>query len=127
MSDQHISLEILGWNPRLEAQAIREGRPLATVARVAAVDRDQLLLLNGSGTFRAKLAGSYRDCSHSGEPSCAVREAVNAGEIDADHDENYRKPKEEAAFYQMSHAEKRKKDRDFGRFIKSVKKDLARD
>ncbi len=69
----------------------------------------------------------YRDCSHSGEPGCAVHAALSAGEIDRDHYENYCKLKEEAAFYQMSHAEKRKKDRDFGKYIKSVKKGMTRD
>jgi ribosome biogenesis GTPase len=66
----------------------------------------------------------YRDCSHTGEPGCAVREAVHSGEINRDHLDNYLKLKGESAFYQMSHAEKRKKDRDFGKFIKSVKKNL---
>lgn len=64
----------------------------------------------------------YRDCSHTNEPGCAVLEAVNSGEISQEHHENYLKLREESNFYQMSYAEKRKKDRDFGRFIKSVKK-----
>lgn len=66
----------------------------------------------------------FRDCSHTGEPGCAVREAVQAGEISGEHLENYLKLSSESAFHRMSHAEKRKKDRDFGRYIKSVKKDL---
>lgn len=66
----------------------------------------------------------YRDCTHGGEPGCAVREAVDAGEIGREHFESYLKLREESAFNQMSYAERRKKDRDFGRFIKSVKKDL---
>lgn len=69
----------------------------------------------------------YRDCSHSGEPGCAVTEAVQAGEIGREHYENYLKLKAESAFNAMSHAEKRKKDRDFGRFIKAVKKNLRDD
>ena len=69
----------------------------------------------------------YRDCSHTNEPGCAVLEAVNSGEIDRDHYENYLKLREESEFYQMSYAERRKKDRDFGRFIKSAKKDLGDD
>jgi hypothetical protein len=32
--------------------------------------------------------------------------------------------REESEFYQMSYGEQRKKDRDFGRYIKSAKKDL---
>jgi ribosome biogenesis GTPase len=66
----------------------------------------------------------YRDCSHTGEPGCAVIEAVDSGEISHGHFKNYLKLKEESEFYQMSYAEKRKKDRDFGRYIKSAKKDL---
>lgn len=85
--------------------------------------------INGGFIDIADLAARcrYRDCSHSGEPGCAVHAALSAGEIDRDHYENYCKLKEEAAFYQMSHAEKRKKDRDFGKFIKSVKKVMTRD
>jgi len=64
----------------------------------------------------------FRDCSHTGEPGCAVIEAVHSGEISREHFENYLKLREESEFYQMSYAEKRKKDRNFGRFIKSVKK-----
>ncbi|EXJ13503.1 ribosome small subunit-dependent GTPase A [Imhoffiella purpurea] len=69
----------------------------------------------------------YRDCTHSGEPGCAVREAVDSGEIGRAHFENYLKLRQESEFNQMTHAERRKKDRDFGRFIKSVKKDLKTD
>lgn len=66
----------------------------------------------------------YRDCTHTREPGCAVRTAVDAGEIGREQVDNYLKLREESAFYEMSYAEKRKKDRDFGKFIKSVKKDL---
>lgn len=66
----------------------------------------------------------YRDCSHTGEPGCAVRGAVDSGEFNKEHFENFLKIREESEFNQMSRADKRKKDRDFGRFIKSAKKDL---
>jgi ribosome biogenesis GTPase len=66
----------------------------------------------------------YRDCSHTGEPGCAVLHAVQSGEINQEHFDNYRQLGEESEFYQMSYPEKRKKDRDFGRYIKSAKKDL---
>lgn len=68
----------------------------------------------------------YRNCSHAGEPGCAVLEAVNSGEIRQEHYDNYIKLREESEFHQMSYVEKRKKDRDFGRYIKSVKKDLKK-
>lgn len=66
----------------------------------------------------------YPDCSHTGEPDCAVLAAVHAGEISQDSLDGYRKLKDESAFNDMSYAEKRRKDRDFGRYLKSAKKDL---
>jgi len=66
----------------------------------------------------------YRDCTHTNEPRCAVLEALKAGDISQEHYENYIKLREESAFYQMSYAEKRKTDRDFGKFIRSAKKSL---
>lgn len=66
----------------------------------------------------------YHDCSHTGEPGCAVLAAVHAGEINQDSLDSYLKLKEESAFNDLSYAEKRRKDRDFGRYIKSAKKDL---
>lgn len=69
----------------------------------------------------------FRDCSHTGEPGCAVLQALESGEIERGHYENFLKLKRESEYHQMSHAEKRKKDKDFGRFIKSVKKNLEND
>lgn len=82
--------------------------------------------LGGSYAAIGALASAcrYRDCTHTGEPGCAVLEAVNAGTIGRAHVANYLKLRDEADFYQLSHAERRKKDRDFGKFIKAVKKDL---
>lgn len=39
----------------------------------------------------------FRDCRHQGEPGCAVREAVDEGEIDADRLENYLKLSRESS------------------------------
>jgi len=66
----------------------------------------------------------YRDCSHTSEPDCAVLEAVHSNEISREHFENYLKLREESQFNQMSNVEKRKKDRHFGKYIKSAKKGL---
>lgn len=69
----------------------------------------------------------FRDCTHTNEPGCSVLQALASGEIDEGHYANFLKLKRESEFQQMSHAEKRQKDKDFGRFIKSVKKDLEED
>ena len=89
-------------------------------------------VLGAAGGIRDSFSGitalasscRYRDCRHTGEPGCAVLKAVRSGEMSREHFDNYLKLNEESEFYQMSHAEKRKKDRDFGKYIKSVKKGL---
>ena len=68
----------------------------------------------------------YRNCSHTGEPGCAVLGAVDSGALSQEHYDHYLKLREESEFYELSYVEKRKKDRDFGRFIRSAKKDLKR-
>ena len=66
----------------------------------------------------------FRDCTHTSEPGCAVLKALERGEIDAEHPGNFVKLRQESRYYSLSYAEKRKKDREFGQFIKSVKKEL---
>jgi len=68
----------------------------------------------------------YADCRHEREPGCAVRAAVESGELDRDRYASYIKLSKESEFHEMSYLDKRKKDRDFGRFIKSVKKQLKK-
>jgi ribosome biogenesis GTPase len=84
--------------------------------------------LPGGWSAVADLASGcrFRDCTHGDEPGCAVREAVESGAMDPGHLDHYIKLKAESDFNRMSHAERRQKDKDFGRFIKSVKKELRR-
>lgn len=69
----------------------------------------------------------FRDCTHTNEPGCAVLQAVDAGKISADHFASFVQLTKESAFYEASYAERRKRDRERGRFMKSAKKDLADD
>ncbi len=66
----------------------------------------------------------FPDCTHVQEPGCAVLKAVENGDLGDDRYENYLKLKKETEYHSLSYVEKRKKDRDFGRYIKSVKKKL---
>ncbi|MEN6427817.1 MAG: ribosome small subunit-dependent GTPase A [Phycisphaerales bacterium] len=66
----------------------------------------------------------YANCSHEHEPGCAVRAAVEKGELDEDRYTNYIKLKKESEYHEMSYLDKRKKDKAFGRFIKSAKKHM---
>jgi ribosome biogenesis GTPase len=66
----------------------------------------------------------FRDCTHTNEPGCAVLKAIESGKINADHYDNFLKLRSESEYYQSSYAERRKKDKEFGRYIKSAKKEL---
>jgi ribosome biogenesis GTPase len=66
----------------------------------------------------------YTNCSHEHESGCAVRAAVKNGKLNEDRYSSYIKLKKESEYYEMSYLDKRKKDRAFGRFIKSAKKQM---
>lgn len=67
----------------------------------------------------------FQDCSHIQEPGCAVLMAVKNGELDEARYESYIKLKKEAEYHGLSYVEKRKKDRAFGRFVKSATKQIS--
>jgi ribosome biogenesis GTPase len=66
----------------------------------------------------------YANCSHEHEPGCAVRAAVDHGELSEDRYLSYIKLKKESEHYDMSYQDKRKKDKALGRFMKSAKKQM---
>jgi len=67
----------------------------------------------------------YGDCTHTNEPGCAVQGAIEDGNLDRAHYRNFIKLRSESEFNDLSYVEKRNKDKAFGRFIKTVKKDLG--
>jgi ribosome biogenesis GTPase len=64
----------------------------------------------------------FKNCTHVHESGCAVIEAVEDGRMDTDYYKNYLKIQKEKAHFESSVAEKRKKDRDFGKMVKNYKK-----
>jgi ribosome biogenesis GTPase len=64
----------------------------------------------------------FNDCSHTTEKGCAVLAALQTGEIDEKRYENYLRLGREIAYNQMNLAEKRKKDKQFGKMCKNVMK-----
>jgi ribosome biogenesis GTPase len=67
----------------------------------------------------------YSDCTHTREEGCAVLAALREGTLDAGRYENYVKMNKESAFNEMSYLEKRQKDKDFGKMINTIKKQLG--
>ncbi|HNW92172.1 MAG TPA: ribosome small subunit-dependent GTPase A [bacterium] len=66
----------------------------------------------------------YADCTHTQDPGCAVLAAIADGVLSEERYQSYCKLRKESAYHEMSYAEKRKKDKDFGRFVKSALKQL---
>lgn len=64
----------------------------------------------------------FKYCTHTTEIGCAVLEALGNKEIDTASYKNYLKMKSEKAYFASTVAERRKKDKDFGKMIKQFKK-----
>jgi len=64
----------------------------------------------------------FNDCSHTGEDGCAVLAAVKDQSISKKRYENYIKMTRELQYNAMSYLDKRRKDKKFGKLIKSVMK-----
>ena len=63
----------------------------------------------------------FADCRHESEPGCAVRGAVESGDLDARRLRNFRKLLRENERNSASLAERRSQDRDFAKLVKRVK------
>ncbi len=65
----------------------------------------------------------YNDCSHTQEQGCSILAALKDGIISQERYQNFMKLNRESAFYEMSYLEKKRKDKKFGKFVKSVMKE----
>jgi len=70
------------------------------------------------------LSCRFSDCTHGGEPGCAIFQAVASGTLSEERYRNYLKLKKESEFHDLSYFQKRRKDKEFGRFIKAAKKSM---
>jgi ribosome biogenesis GTPase / thiamine phosphate phosphatase len=64
----------------------------------------------------------FVDCTHTSEAGCSVLVAVQEGNLSEARYHSYLKLLKESEFYQTSYADKRNKDKKFGRFIKAYLK-----
>ncbi len=118
-----------------------EGRHTTTRRHLVALDHGALLIdmpgmrelgilsagegIEGSFADIGEFASRCRfaDCRHGNEPGCAIRKAIENGELDPEHYQGYLKLKAESEFNEMSYLDKRKKNKAFGKMVKSVLKD----
>lgn len=69
----------------------------------------------------------FADCTHGQEPGCALRVALESGELGEARYRSWQKLRKEAGFHDRSWQKKRKKERAFGRHLKAVKKQWNRE
>jgi len=63
----------------------------------------------------------FSDCTHIHEKGCAILEAIELGEIDEGSYNNYIRLEREQQFFESSAQDKKKKDKNLGKLIKSAK------
>ncbi len=73
-------------------------------------------------TLKCRLPG----CSHGNEKGCAIREALNEGVINQESLDNFRKIMKEQERFNITIAERRKKERAFGKMAKNVMKEIKK-
>jgi ribosome biogenesis GTPase len=64
----------------------------------------------------------FRNCTHISETGCAIQHAIQSGELSEERYRSYMKLVKESEYHHMTYIEKRQKDREFGRHVKSVMK-----
>jgi ribosome biogenesis GTPase len=68
----------------------------------------------------------FTDCTHTSESGCAVLKAVEQGEIDSRSYENYLKMLREKLHFESTEAERRKREKKFGKIMKNYKRDMKK-
>lgn len=68
----------------------------------------------------------FKDCTHTCEAGCEVIRAVENGEIDRASYGNYLKMKKEKAHFESTVAERKRKDKMIGKWVKNYKKNVKK-
>lgn len=69
----------------------------------------------------------FKDCTHTKEPGCAVLAAVESGDLDEKALDNFLKMEREQEHYGATVAERRRKDKAFGKMAKNIIKHKRKD
>ena len=89
---------------------------------VGVTDVSEGLVMTFDSIYEYAIKCKYKDCTHTNEMSCAVIQAVKDGLIDNNSYINYLKMNKEKEFFESSAAERRKKDKEFGKIQKNYNK-----
>jgi ribosome biogenesis GTPase len=64
----------------------------------------------------------FSDCTHTVEKGCAVLEALENGRLDEQRYNNFIKLKKESEYFERTYLESRRRDKQFGKMVKSITK-----
>jgi ribosome biogenesis GTPase / thiamine phosphate phosphatase len=87
---------------------------------LAGIDIEAGLEMTFEEIAALSLQCKFTDCSHANEPGCAIRSAIESGTLSQDRLDNYQKMQKESRFNEMSYAQKRGRDKAFGKLVKNV-------
>ncbi|MBB6459331.1 ribosome small subunit-dependent GTPase A [Flammeovirga kamogawensis] len=121
------------------SSAVNKGKHVTTHRELIVLDKGILIdnpgmreigITDASGglevTFETILSYAenckYSDCTHVHEKGCAVLEALDNGEIDEGAYANFRKMEKEKEHFESDTLERKKKDKNLGKLIKSAVK-----
>jgi ribosome biogenesis GTPase len=68
----------------------------------------------------------FANCTHTQEVGCALLAAIEDDTLDADRYQSYLKLMKESEYNELSYVEKRRKDRKFGKFVKTAMKGIKK-
>ena len=68
----------------------------------------------------------FADCTHAGEPGCAVAAALQQGELPEESYRSYLKLRKESEHLGRSYVERRERDKAFGKMVRSAMKHLKK-
>jgi ribosome biogenesis GTPase len=68
----------------------------------------------------------FKNCTHSVEAGCAILAAVHHGSLAEARYQSYMKLVKESQFHEMTYVERRKKDKQFGRMVKTAMQQLKK-
>jgi len=107
---------------RLKTHSVRKkdgkGRHITTRRQLISLKNGAMII----DTPGMRELGNFNDCSHTQEQGCSILDALKNGIISQERYQNFVKLNKESAFYEMSFLEKKRKDKKFGKFVKTVMK-----
>ncbi|MCL5254781.1 MAG: ribosome small subunit-dependent GTPase A [Gammaproteobacteria bacterium] len=95
-------------------------RELGTIGMSSGIDQSFIDIAEISMGCR------FSDCTHTTEDGCALLAAVRDEILSKDRYDSYMKLMGESDYHEMSYVEKRRKDKEFGKFIKTVSKQIKK-